>query len=443
MARGTLRIYLGAAPGVGKTYAMLNEGRRRHSRGTDVVVGYVETHGRPVTAAQIGDLEVIPRKRIEYRGSTFEEMDTEAIIARHPKVALVDELAHTNVPGSAHAKRWQDVEDIVEAGIDVITTLNIQHLESVNDVVERITGIVQRETIPDACVRAADQIELVDMTPEALRRRMAHGNIYAPEKVDAALSNYFRIGNLAALRELALLWVADRVDDSLQQYMEDHGITGAWETRERVVVAMTGAPGGEALIRRAARMATRGKGDLLGVHVRSSDGLAGPPPGELERHRELLKELGGMYREVAAPDPVTGLVTFARSEHATQLVLGSSHRSRIAELLHGSVINSVIRQAGEIDVHVISTRAEEGQAPEHLPRKRRGLSGAISARRQLGAGTAALVALPLLTLVLTQVRHHVQLGGDVMLYLALVIGVAMVGGTLPALASAVAACPVR
>ncbi|HZQ58726.1 MAG TPA: sensor histidine kinase KdpD [Acidimicrobiales bacterium] len=439
MARGTLRIYLGAAPGVGKTYAMLNEGRRRHSRGTDVVVGYVETHGRPVTAAQIGDLEVIPRKRIEYRGSTFEEMDTAAIIARHPKVALVDELAHTNVPGSAHPKRWQDVEDIVEAGIDVITTLNIQHLESVNDVVERITGIVQRETIPDACVRAADQIELVDMTPEALRRRMAHGNIYAPEKVDAALSNYFRVGNLAALRELALLWVADRVDDSLQQYMEDHGITGAWETRERVVVAMTGAPGGEALIRRAARMATRAKGDLLGVHVRSSDGLAGPPPGELERHRELLKELGGMYREVAAPDPVTGLVTFARSEHATQLVLGSSHRSRIAELLHGSVINSVIRQAGEIDVHVISTRAEEGQAPEHLPRKRRGLSGAISVRRQLSAGTAALVALPLLTLVLTQVRHHVQLGGDVMLYLAVVIGVAMVGGTWPALASAVAA----
>src|SRR5579864_8095482 len=300
MARGQLRLYLGAAPGVGKTFAMLNEGRRRHGRGTDVVIGYVETHGRPMTAAQIGDLETIPRARIEYRGATFEEMDAAAVIARHPKVALVDELAHTNVPGSKNAKRWQDVEEILDAGIDVISTLNIQHLESVNDVVERITGVVQRETIPDSVVRGADQIELVDMTPEALRRRMAHGNIYAPDKIEAALGNYFRLGNLAALRELALLWVADRVEDSLQQYMADHGITSSWETRERVVVALTGAPGGETLIRRAARMAHRSKGDLLGVHVRSGDGLAGPPAQLLEQHRKLIEELGGSYREIVA-----------------------------------------------------------------------------------------------------------------------------------------------
>src|ERR1700680_362870 len=241
--RGRLRVYLGAAAGSGKTYAMLNEGHRRESRGTDVVVGYVETHKRPQTQAQLGDLEIVPRKKVTYRGVTLEEMDTEAVIARHPKVALIDELAHTNVPGSKHAKRYQDVEEILDAGIDVISTVNIQHLESVNDVVERITGVVQRETIPDSVVRAADQIELVDMAPEALRRRMAHGNIYAPEKVDAALSNYFRLGNLAALRELALLWVADRVEDSLQSYMATHGITGTWETRERVVVALTGAPG--------------------------------------------------------------------------------------------------------------------------------------------------------------------------------------------------------
>ena len=182
MARGTLRVYLGAAPGVGKTFAMLNEGRRRHSRGTDVVVGFVETHGRELTEAQIGDLEVIPRKKLTYRDAEFEEMDVDAIIARRPKVALVDELAHTNVPGSKHEKRWQDVEELLDAGIDVISTVNIQHLESVNDVVERITGVVQRETIPDSVVRAADQIELVDMAPEALRRRMAHGNIYAPEQ---------------------------------------------------------------------------------------------------------------------------------------------------------------------------------------------------------------------------------------------------------------------
>ncbi len=234
MARGTLRIYLGAAPGVGKTFAMLNEGRRRGARGTDVVVGFVETHGRVNTEAQIGDLEQVPRVRREYRGTTFEEMDLEAVLARRPAVALVDELAHTNVPGGRNEKRWEDVEELLASGIDVISTVNIQHLESLNDVVQAITGIEQRETIPDAVVRAADQVELVDMTPEALRRRMAHGNIYRAEKVDAALSHYFRAGNLGALRELALMWVADRVDEALEEYRELHGITGSWETRERV-----------------------------------------------------------------------------------------------------------------------------------------------------------------------------------------------------------------
>src|SRR5437868_7029017 len=267
MARGSLRVYLGAAPGVGKTFAMLNEAGRRHARGTDVVVGFVETHGRPRTAEQIRELEVVPRKIIDYRGTQFEEMDVDAILRRKPKQVLVDELAHTNVPGSKNEKRWQDVEELLAAGIDVISTVNIQHLESVNDIVERITGVQQRETLPDEVVRKADQVELVDMTPEALRRRMAHGNIYKPEKVDAALANYFRPGNLAALRELALLWVADKVEDSLQSYMETHGITDAWETRERIVVALTGAPGGENVVRRGARMATRAKGDLLGVHI--------------------------------------------------------------------------------------------------------------------------------------------------------------------------------
>ena len=268
MARGRLRIYLGAAPGVGKTFAMLNEGKRRDARGTDVVVGLVETHGRENTAAQIGDLEVVPRRPISYRGTNFEEMDVDAVLARKPRVALIDEIAHTNVPGSRNEKRWQDVDELLDAGIDVVSTLNMQHLESVNDVVERITGVKQHETIPDAIVRAAEQVELVDMTPEALRRRMAHGNIYPPDRIDASLGNYFRPGNLAALRELALLWVADKVDDSLQDYMDDHGIRGPWETRERVVVAITGAPGGDALIRRAARMAMRTHAELFGVNVR-------------------------------------------------------------------------------------------------------------------------------------------------------------------------------
>src|SRR5712692_7424417 len=302
MARGTLRVYLGAAPGVGKTFAMLNEGRRRASRGTDVVVGLVETHGRANTAAQIGDLEVIPRRKISYRDREFEEMDVDAILDRHPQVALIDEIAHTNVPGSRNEKRWQDVNELLDAGIEVVTTLNMQHLESVNDVVERITGIKQHETIPDAVVRAAEQVELVDMTPEALRRRMAHGNIYPPERIDASLANYFRPGNLAALRELALLWVADKVDESLHDYMEEHGIRGPWETRERVVVAITGAPAGDALIRRAARMAMRAHGELFGVHVRSTDGLAGPPKELLDEHRALLTELGGTYHEIVGDD---------------------------------------------------------------------------------------------------------------------------------------------
>ena len=222
-----------------------------------MVVGFVETHGRPQTAAQLEGLEVVPRKMMTYRGTTFDEMDIDAVLARKPQVALVDELAHTNVPGSRNEKRWQDVEELLEAGIDVISTVNIQHLESLNDVVEEITGVPQRETVPDAVVRAAEQVELVDMTPEALRRRMAHGNIYAPEKIDAALANYFRAGNLTALRELALLWLADTVDEGLQRYRDEHDIKQTWETRERVVVALTGGPEGETLIRRAARIAAR------------------------------------------------------------------------------------------------------------------------------------------------------------------------------------------
>ena len=277
MARGSLRIYLGPAPGVGKTYAMLDEGWRRRRRGTDVVIGIVETHGRENTRLMIRDLEVVPRRTVAYRGATLDEMDVDAVIARAPEVALVDELAHTNVPGSRNEKRWQDVEEILSAGIDVISTVNVQHLESMNDVVEEITGIKQRETIPDAIVRSADQIEIVDMTPQALRRRMAHGNIYPAEKVDASLANYFREGNLGALRELALMWVADRVDEALETYREAHGIARPWETRERVVVAITGAPGGDDVIRRAARMAARAHGELIGVYVRSADGLRAPP----------------------------------------------------------------------------------------------------------------------------------------------------------------------
>ena len=440
MARGQLRLYLGAAPGVGKTFAMLNEGRRRHDRGTDVVVGFVETHGRARTAEQLGDLEVVPRRKLDYRGSEFEEMDVEAVIARHPDWVLVDELAHTNVPGAGHEKRWQDVEQLLDAGINVISTLNIQHLESVNDVVERITGIKQRETIPDEVVRRADQIELIDQTPEALRRRMAHGNIYKSDRIDAALANYFRPGNLAALRELALLWLADRVDEGLEAYREHHGITEPWETRERVLVAITGAPGTEALIRRAARMAQRTHGELLGVHVRSDDGLTGANTEAVERHRQLLTDLGGEYHEVVASDVAAALADLARLENCTQLVLGASHRSRWAELTRGSVINRLLRLSGPIDVHVISQDRDENAArSEQLRPHRIGRPSALSPRRRLAGLLIALIGVPLLTFALTHARHDLALGSVLLLFLLLVVVVAAVGGPVLALGTAVVA----
>lgn len=440
--RGALRIYLGAAPGVGKTYAMLNEGRRRLDRGTDVAVAVVETHGRPKTSEQLEGLEVVPRRAIEHRGVVFAEMDVDAVLARGPEVALVDELAHTNVPGSRNQKRWQDVHEMLDAGIDVVTTVNVQHLESLNDVVEQITGVVQRETVPDSVVRSADQIELVDMTPEALRRRMAHGNVYTPDRIDAALANYFRAGNLGALRELALLWVADSVDEALEGYRERHGISEPWETRERVVVAITGAPGADRLIRRAARIARRAHGELLGVHVRNESGLAGPTSDGLDRHKALLAELGGTYRELAAPDVGVALAGFARSENATQVLLGSSGRSRWQELVQGSVINRVVRLLDPgIDVHIISPDSDEqpppGRRVPFVSWYRR--VAPVSAHRQAWGWVLTLVGLPLLTAALTSLRDELELAADLPAYLLLVVLVALVGGLLPGLVVAVGA----
>ena len=385
--RGHLRIYLGSAAGVGKTYALLSEGHRRAERGADVVVGFAEAHGRPHTSALLDGLEVIPRARLEYRGATFEEMDLAAVLARRPQIALVDEFAHTNVPGSRNEKRWQDVEELLDAGIDVISAVNIQHLESLNDVVEKITGVPQRETVPDAIVRAADQVEMVDMTPEALRRRMAHGNIYPPEKIDAALTNYFRSGNLAALRELALLWLADKVDEGLQRYRIEHKIEGAWEARERVVVALTGGPEGKTLIRRAARIAARSAGgDLLAVHVTKSDGLTGADPATLASQRQLVESVGGTYHQVIGDDTPEALLTFARAENATQLVLGASRRSWLAALLTGHGIGSrTIRGSGDIDVHIV-THGHMGRG-RGLPRPR----GAITLRRQVAGYVLAVL----------------------------------------------------
>src|SRR5262245_38729222 len=355
MARGTLRIYLGAAAGVGKTFAMLQEGRRRAEYGEDVVVAFVETHGRRKTAEQVAGLEVVPRRRVEYRGSQFEEMDVDAVVAGGPQVALVDELAHTNVPGSRNEKRWQDVDELLDAGINVISTLNIQHLESLNDVVEQITAVKQQETIPDEVVRRADELQLVDLTPVALRNRLARGDVYPPERIDAALANYFRPGNLSALRELALAWLADRVDEGLEEYRHRHGIDQPWETRERVLVALTGSPDGERLIRRAARMAQRMNGELVAVHVIPQDGLAAPTAALLGRQKELVAEVGASYHEVVGEDIGDALLDAARTLNATQIVMGASRRSRWQRLTRGSVIGKVIRGSGtRIDVHVVS-----------------------------------------------------------------------------------------
>jgi two-component system sensor histidine kinase KdpD len=433
--RGQLRIYLGAAAGVGKTYAMLSEGHRRAERGADVVVAFAETHGRPQTAALVDGLEVIPRATLSYRGSQWEEMDTDAVLTRKPQIALVDELAHTNVPGSRHEKRWQDVAELLDAGIDVISAVNIQHLESVTDVVEQITGVPQRETVPDAVVRAADQVELVDMTAEALRRRMAHGNIYPPEKIDAALTNYFRAGNLTALRELALLWLADKVDEGLQRYRAEHNISSTWEARERVVVALTGGPEGDTLIRRAARIAARSSGgDLLAVHVTKSDGLTGANPANLARQRQLVESLGGTYHQVVGDEITEALLTFARAENATQLVLGASRRSWLLALLTGPGIGSrTILASGPIDVHIV-THPHVGTRWGILPRYR----GGINRRRQVYGFVLAAVLAPLATVALATSRSGINLTSDVLAFLVAVIAVAVVGGFVPAVAEAVA-----
>jgi two-component system sensor histidine kinase KdpD len=431
MGRGKLRIYLGAAPGVGKTYAMLSEAHRRVERGTDCVVAFVEHHHRPRTEVMLHGLEQVPRKELEYRGGVFTEMDVDAVLRRAPAVALVDELAHTNVPGSRNDKRWQDVEELLAAGIDVVSTVNIQHLESLGDVVESITGVRQRETVPDEVVRRADQIELVDMSPPALRRRMAHGNIYKPDKVDAALSNYFRPGNLTALRELALLWVADRVDEYLTEYRSEHRVSAIWGSRERIVVGLTGGPEGRTLIRRAARLAEKGAGgEVMAVYIARSDGLTAASPKELAVQRTLVEDLGGTFHHVIGDDIPVSLLDFARGVNATQIVLGSSRRKTWQYVFGPGVGATVARESGpDLDVHIVTH--EEVAKGRGLPVAR----GARLGRSRIiwgwviGIGGPVVMALLLNTIDL-------GLANDMLLFLSVTVAAALLGGLLPALASA-------
>jgi two-component system sensor histidine kinase KdpD len=424
---GALRLYLGAAPGVGKTYAALSEARRRAERGTDVVVGFVETYGRPKTEELLDGLEVVPRRRMT---SEVTEMDVDAVLARHPAVVVVDELAHTNSPGARHAKRWQDVEELLAAGITVLSTVNVQHLESLHDVIERITGVAQRETVPDGVVRRAEQIELVDITPEALLRRMAHGNIYGSERADAALANYFRPANLTALRELALLWLADQVDVVLHRYRTEQDVTDVWEIRERVVVAITGGPESETLVRRARRIAARAGAELLVVHILRGDGLTGANPAVLARCRALADGMGASFHTVVGDDIPTALLDFARGVNATQLVLGTSRRSRLARLFKAGIGATVVQRSGSIDVHLV-THEQAGSGVRVTAAR-----GALPPWRKRLGGAGAVLLPAAATAIGVSGAHLFGLSTDVVVFLLAVVTVALVGGLGPALLAA-------
>lgn len=429
MARATLRIFLGAAPGVGKTYAMLEEAHRLLGRGEDVVVAFAMHHGRADTLALTHGLETLPPQVIEYRGSAFEEMDLDAVLARRPHTAIVDEYAHTNIPGSRNEKRWQDIEELLEAGINVLSTVNVQHLASLGDVVSAITEVKQAETVPDEVVRLADQIHLVDISPELLRQRLGDGKIYASDKIDAALSNYFRVGNLTALRELALLWLADRVDEGLTRYRAENHIEESWPARERIVIGLTGGAEGEVLIRRAARILKRvNGGDLLAVHVRAADGVAAESPHDLEAQRTLIKDLGGSYHTVSGEDPAKALLDFARSVNATQIVVGVSRHKLVSGFLKGGVGSRVVKGSGDIDVHMVS-HPLGGRGIERTRKRDLG-------RARVVVGFAMALVVPVLLQLLLAVAPSHNIATAVLIQLTGSVAVALIGGLWPALLGA-------
>ena len=350
---------------------MLTEGHRREARGTDIVIGVVVTHGRPQTQAMVGDLEVMPLKKITYRGVTLEEMDTDAIIARHPQVVLVDELAHTNVSGSKNTKRYQDVEDLLDAGIDVVTTVNIQHLESLNDVVASITGVRTRETLPDRVLDDADEVELVDISPRALRQRMRHGNIYPSERIETSLNNFFREGNLTALRELALRRTAEKTESQLQRYMTDHKITKIWPANDRVLVGFDARPHTRQVIRDAWRLAHGLHAELIAVSIQPEGYLAftsklirflkfrSDASRQYELAQQRIEDLGAEVIRVSSRDIAKTLVQVAKEHQATQIVLGQSARSWWEEILRGSIVNRLLRLSTAMDIHLVPRESEE------------------------------------------------------------------------------------
>ena len=350
--RGRLKVFLGFAAGVGKTYEMLCEANRRKQRGQDVVIGYIETHGRVGTVEQLGDLEVVPRMKIEYRGTVLEEMDTNAILARRPKWALVDELAHTNAPGSAREKRWQDVEILLDAGINVATAMNAQHLESLNDTVYGITGVRVRETVPDRIVRGADEIKMVDITPRALIHRLERGDIYKPDKVQSALQNWFKEGNLSALREIALRELASEVDEDTAAYRKDKRVKETWATRDRIMVCISPDQSSLRLLRRGWRIASRLHAEIVAAYVESK------PTNEAQKL--ILRDDFALADRLAIPlvtlqgDIAGEIIRYARENQITQIVIGHSDRSRWQEFIKGSIINRLTLELRTIDILIVA-----------------------------------------------------------------------------------------
>ena len=357
-ARGIFKLFLGYAPGVGKTYSMLSEALRRKSRGEDVVIGIIETHGRKGIQELAAQLEAVPRKKIDYKGTPFEEMDIDAILARRPGVVLVDELAHTNIPGSRHRKRYEDVQELLAAKIDVVSTLNIQHIESIAPTVRAITGVTVRETVPDWVPLSASETVMVDLTPEALVNRMRRGDVYSKEKVEQSLKNFFRRGNLIALRELALRQVAEQVDRSLETYMDAQQIRENWGVRERIAVCISGSPAGQYLIARAARMARRLDAELYVVHVMREFATREEDPKILEANLRFAENLGALVVRLKGRSVADSIADFVRSKHITQVVFGRALVRDWKKFLYLSIVHRFLRESPAVDVHIVTQEPE-------------------------------------------------------------------------------------
>jgi two-component system sensor histidine kinase KdpD len=396
--QGRLKIFLGGAPGVGKTYAMLEAGQVRRREGVDVIVGVVEPHGRPETEALLAELEVMPKRQVEYRGKTFEEMDLDAILARHPQLVLVDELAHTNITDSRHPKRYLDVEELLAAGIDVYTTLNIQHLESLNDTVAQITGIRVRETIPDRILDEAAEVELVDLSPEELLQRLREGKVYVPEQAQHAIRRFFRLGNLNALRQLSLRRTAERVDEQMQTYMQAHAIPGPWPAGERILVCVSSSPHSPRLVRAARRMADRRHAEWMAVYVETPQHhrLSDADRDRVGRTLRMVEQLGGEAVTIPGDGVAEDLIKYAQSRNVTEIVIGKSLRSRWSGLWRGSIVNELIRKSGNIDVYVINTEDTAPQPTGKAPVYRRpALPAYVWSAVAVGVATASAKALQL------------------------------------------------